>query len=344
MAVIIQLRHDTASNWTTNNPILAVGEAGIETDTNRIKIGNGVARWNSLAYFGGSVQSVNGQTGAVVLDASDVGALPDNTFIPTKTSDLTNDSDFATVSQIPTNNNQLTNGAGYITSSALSGYATESFVTSQGYITNSALSGYATEQWVTNQGYTTNTGTVTSVNNTEPVNGNVTLSIPSEVTETTVTNWGFTKNVGTVTSVNNTQPVDGNVTITIPTVPTNVSDFTNDAGYITSSALTDYQQKTTITAITSGDSITLADNTIFNGSELSSLTIALPASATVAFISELVFSSGSTPTTLTYPNTIKWLDGSDDVSSNVFTPVASKRYTVVFYYDGTNYIAVVKGV
>lgn len=35
--------------------------------------------------------------------------------IPTKTSDLTNDSNFATVSQIPTNNNQLTNGAGYIT-------------------------------------------------------------------------------------------------------------------------------------------------------------------------------------------------------------------------------------
>ena len=39
--------------------------------------------------------------------------------IPTKTSDLTNDSNFATVSQIPTNNNQLTNGAGYITSADL---------------------------------------------------------------------------------------------------------------------------------------------------------------------------------------------------------------------------------
>ena len=40
------------------------------------------------------------------------------------------------------------NPAGYITSSALTGYATESFVTSQGYITSSALSGYATESWV----------------------------------------------------------------------------------------------------------------------------------------------------------------------------------------------------
>ena len=42
------------------------------------------------------VASVNGKTGAVVLDASDVNALPNNTPIPTKTSDLTNDSGFVT--------------------------------------------------------------------------------------------------------------------------------------------------------------------------------------------------------------------------------------------------------
>lgn len=45
---------------------------------------------------GGSVYSVNGKDGDVHLDAEDVGALPDDTYIPTKTSDLTNDSDFAT--------------------------------------------------------------------------------------------------------------------------------------------------------------------------------------------------------------------------------------------------------
>lgn len=67
-------------------------------------------------------------------------------------------------------------------------------------------------------GYTTNVGTVTSVNNVSPVNGNVTLSIPSEVTETTVSGWGFTKNAGTVTSVNNVSPVNGNVTLRIPSI------------------------------------------------------------------------------------------------------------------------------
>lgn len=42
------------------------------------------------------VSSVNSKTGAVVLSASDVGALPDTTVIPTKTSELTNDSGFLT--------------------------------------------------------------------------------------------------------------------------------------------------------------------------------------------------------------------------------------------------------
>ena len=41
-------------------------------------------------------------------------------------------------------------------------------------------------------------------------------TIPSAVTESTVSGWGFTKNTGTVTSVNNTTPVNGNVTLSIP--------------------------------------------------------------------------------------------------------------------------------
>lgn len=43
-----------------------------------------------------SVVSVNGQTGTVVLKPSDIGALPDTTVVPTKTSQLTNDSGFLT--------------------------------------------------------------------------------------------------------------------------------------------------------------------------------------------------------------------------------------------------------
>ena len=51
MAVQIQLRRDTASNWTTNNPTPAEGELCIEKDTIKIKFGDGVTDWNNLPYF-----------------------------------------------------------------------------------------------------------------------------------------------------------------------------------------------------------------------------------------------------------------------------------------------------
>ena len=49
----VQLRHDTAANWIAANPRLLAGELGIETDTNRMKLGDGVLNWASLPYFPG---------------------------------------------------------------------------------------------------------------------------------------------------------------------------------------------------------------------------------------------------------------------------------------------------
>jgi hypothetical protein len=51
MADMIQIRRDTAANWTSANPILAQGELGAETDTSKIKIGNGSSAWNALGYL-----------------------------------------------------------------------------------------------------------------------------------------------------------------------------------------------------------------------------------------------------------------------------------------------------
>ena len=48
--VTIQLRRDTAANWTSANPTLASGELGYETDTGNFKIGNGSTAWTSLSY------------------------------------------------------------------------------------------------------------------------------------------------------------------------------------------------------------------------------------------------------------------------------------------------------
>ena len=51
MASIIQIRRDTATNWTSANPTLAQGELGLETDTLKIKAGDGSTAWNSASYL-----------------------------------------------------------------------------------------------------------------------------------------------------------------------------------------------------------------------------------------------------------------------------------------------------
>jgi len=48
--VTIQLRRDTAANWTSANPTLASGELGYETDTGNFKVGDGSTAWISLSY------------------------------------------------------------------------------------------------------------------------------------------------------------------------------------------------------------------------------------------------------------------------------------------------------
>lgn len=50
MATQIQVRRDTAANWSSVNPTLASGEIGFETDENKFKIGDGSTDYNSLPY------------------------------------------------------------------------------------------------------------------------------------------------------------------------------------------------------------------------------------------------------------------------------------------------------
>ena len=67
MADQIQLRRDTAANWTSANPTLASGEFGLETDTDQFKVGDGTAAWTSLGYGGiqgpQGIRGIQGETG-----------------------------------------------------------------------------------------------------------------------------------------------------------------------------------------------------------------------------------------------------------------------------------------
>lgn len=160
-----------------------------------------------------------------------------NITVPTKTSDLTNDSGFVTTAvtsvngqtgdvtiSVPTKTSDLTNDSGYLTSVP-----------------------------------------VTSVNTKT---GAVVLTA-SDVN-------ALPRNTTYVKSINGQS---GTVTLTIPTVPTNVSAFTNDSGYITSSALNGYATEdyvdTAISGITpsgeanvietvkvNGDALTVTDKTV----------------------------------------------------------------------------------
>lgn len=72
-----------------------------------------------ITALGSPIQSVNGKTGVVVLDAESVGALPNTTTIPSKTSELDNDSGFITNDALLGKQDKITGAATTITNSNL---------------------------------------------------------------------------------------------------------------------------------------------------------------------------------------------------------------------------------
>jgi len=76
MAVQIQLRRDLAATWLAVNPVLAQGELGIETNTGRAKMGNGVDNWLLLPYWPAS----SGGGHNIVVDGMPMPAEPDLFF------------------------------------------------------------------------------------------------------------------------------------------------------------------------------------------------------------------------------------------------------------------------
>ena len=144
------------------------------------------------------VKSVNAKTGEVVLTASDVNALPDTTVIPTKTSDLTNDSGFLTSAPVSSVNGKT--GAVVLNASDVKALPnTTTYVStvdgSSGAVTTNAVK--TTEQSLSDAQKTqarTNIGAGTS---------------------------SFSGNYGDLSNK--------------PTIPSKTSDLTNDSGFINAS-------------------------------------------------------------------------------------------------------------
>ena len=70
----IQIRNDTAANWKAANPVLLKGELGIEIDTRKLKIGDGISPWTGLKYVSDNVLVENTNPTATDTD-HDVGVI-----------------------------------------------------------------------------------------------------------------------------------------------------------------------------------------------------------------------------------------------------------------------------
>ena len=55
----IQIRNDTAANWKAANPVLLKGEVGIEIDTRKMKVGDGISQWTALKYISDDIVIAN---------------------------------------------------------------------------------------------------------------------------------------------------------------------------------------------------------------------------------------------------------------------------------------------
>ena len=54
----IQLKHGLAAKWAERNPVLLAGEIGIETDTLKMKVGDGTSNWSALGYLGADANDI----------------------------------------------------------------------------------------------------------------------------------------------------------------------------------------------------------------------------------------------------------------------------------------------
>lgn len=179
MAVQIQLRRGTASQWTTANPLLAQGELGLELDTFKLKLGDGTTLWTGLSYYSGG--AITSETDPIYTASSWYTTTNNSTNWDTAYADRNKWDGGATGLVAATGRTSL--GLGTAATTASTDYATAA----QGAKADSALQsitsgnvttalGYTPYNATNPAGYTSNTGTVTSVALTTPTGLTVTGS------------------------------------------------------------------------------------------------------------------------------------------------------------------------
>ena len=195
--ITIKLRRGTAAQWTAQNPVLAEGEVGLETDTRKFKAGDGTTAWTGLQYYGGSgggastfitlsdvPQSYTGQGGKLVRVKADASGLEFFT-LTISSGDVTTALGFTPENVANKSLNIETDQASntkYPSVKAVYQWAINTFTTPLEVLNTitSELAGYATQAWVTSQGYITNVITALGYTPENQANKKTTLADNSD--------------------------------------------------------------------------------------------------------------------------------------------------------------------
>lgn len=201
------------------------------------------AKWYAEHGTGpsGGVRSVNGKTGVVILDAEDVGALPNTTVIPSKTSDLTNDSEYITETDIPVQSVNGKTGAVVLTASDV------------GALPDTTVVPTKTSQLQNDSNFVSDPNYVHTDNNFTTSEKNKLNGIESGAE---------------VNAVNSVNGEVGDVTIA---VPTRTSQLQNDSGFVTSVPVQSVNNKTGAVTLTAAD-VNALPSTTFIPTKTSELT------------------------------------------------------------------------
>lgn len=174
MTYRIQLRKDTAGYWEIVDPVLAAGEPGFETDTSKLKIGNGTDSWNDLPYVSADlnnyatleyVQSASANAVSYLVDSAPSALNTLNELAAA----LNDDSNFS---------NTITNSlaAKLDASSASTTYLTQANASSTYLTQTSASTTYLTQSSASTSYISKVNGTVTTATPSSSVVRNITLS------------------------------------------------------------------------------------------------------------------------------------------------------------------------
>jgi len=238
MATRMQQRRGTAAQWTSANPVLAAGEIGFETDTNKFKVGNGSTAWTSLTYFvDGSIAFDSAEVTAAINTAIDavIDAAPNtlNTLNELAAA-LNDDSNFAVTvtnsfSSVQNTLSSQSNAIGVLQGNVESIANSLSVTQNNLNTTNTVIDGLTNSISIINNNISTlETGVTNSINN---INGDI-LEIQNTIANTTSNVHGIANTLALATfdSVSNAIGEHNNVTTNAHGISNTLSlVYTSDA-------------------------------------------------------------------------------------------------------------------